>query len=244
MANYVAVSVKYYLSISKDHLDDLAQVRQWGNLKVGFEEGLCWIKDFDYAQAHSVEVKSIPFKSIYYEKEGKLILLDHLLSERAVPSVLWTPIERALTIQLPSLNHNFFGIEEKLTVRLVEVQEETEGLAMITSLILLQNYIPSAPTLRLQNLRWCILNSGQVLLVGKPFLPLPGKIYWQRKDFLLPAGYDFDLPLLTDALHKRISPERSNWVLWNTDGSYSLLPKTNLIALSRSSFQLTMNYLN
>lgn len=240
MADHVAGSVRYYLSIHKDRLENLAHVRQWSNLKVGFEGELCWIKDFDYAQVHSVEVKSIPFKDIYYEKEGKLILLDHLLSDRAVPSLLWTPIERALIIKLPSLNHNFFGLEAKLSVQLMEGEEEAEAVAMITPLTLLQNYIPKSPALRLQNLRWCILNSEQAFLLGKPLLPLPGKTYWQRKDFLLPSGFDFDLPILTDALHKRINPERTDWVLWSVEGSYSLLPKKNLTPLSRSSFRLTM----
>jgi hypothetical protein len=240
MADHVAGSVRYYLAVKKEHIDDLVRIRQWTNLKVGFEEGLLWIKDLDYAQAHSVEVKSLPFKTIYYEKDGKLVLLDHLLSERTTPSVLWTPIDRALAVKLPSLNHNYFGITEKLSVRLVPTGNEMEGIAMIISLTVLKNYIETAPSFRLQHLRWCILHGNSALLIGKPFLPLPGKTYWQRKDFLLPAGVDFDLPLLTNALDELINPDRAYFILWNEDATYSVIAKTSMTSLSRSSFHLTM----
>ena len=240
MADHVAGSVKYYLAVKKEHIDDLAQIRQWTNLKVGFEEGVLWIKDLNDAQAHSVEVKSLPFKTIYYEKDGRLVLLDHLLPERITPSVLWTPIDRALTVKLPSLNHNYFGVTEKISIQLVADENEHEGIAMITPLSLLQDYIDTAPAFRLQNLRWCILPGKNALLIGKPFLPLPGKTYWQRKDFLLPAGFDFDLHVLTDALDQLINPDRAHFILWKEDTSYSVIAKTSMTSLSRSSFHLTM----
>lgn len=244
MANHVTGSVSYYLAIRREHVDDLAQIRHWPNLKVGYEEDMLWIKDLDYAQAHSVSVRSIPFKTIYFEEKGRLVLLNHLLPERTVPSLLWTPIDRALTVKRPELNHHFFGINERLSVKLIATEEETEGIAVVVPLLYLQDYIITAPLMRLQNLRWCVLGKERALLMGKPLLPLPGKVYWQRKDFLLPAGYDFDLPLLTDVLHKRINPGRDRWVLWDKEDEYSFIEKASMIGLSRSSFRQTMDSLN
>jgi hypothetical protein len=35
-----------------------------------------------------------------------------------MPNLLWTPIERALSIDLPSFNHNFFGINQSVDIKL------------------------------------------------------------------------------------------------------------------------------
>jgi hypothetical protein len=239
MAHNASDSVRYYVAVKRAHIDDLAKLRQWNNLKVGFEEDTIWIRDFDYAQIHSITVKSIPFKSVYYEKDNKLILINNFLPDRVLPSLLWTSIDRALTVNLPSLNHNFFNIEEKVSIRLITTDNEAEAVAMITNRQMLKNYISEAPIIRLQKIYWSILDLDEVILLGTPLLPLPGKVFWQRNDFLLPTGIDFDLHLLTTVLNKIINPGNNHFVIWNDDGTYSLLPKENLVQLSRSSFQLS-----
>lgn len=239
MAHNATGSVRYYIAVKRAHLNDLAKIRQWNNLKVGFEDDTIWIRDFDYVQINSTEVKSIPFKTSYYEKDNKLILINNLLPDRVVPSLLWTSIDRALTVSLPSFNHNFFGLEEKISISLIATDKEAQAVAMITNRHVLINYISTAPTLRLQKIHWSILDSDKAILIGMPLLPLPGKVFWQRNDFLLPTGFDFDLHLLTDELNKRINPRNNHLVIWNDDCTYSLLPKENLVQLSRSSFQLS-----
>lgn len=240
MAHHAAGSVKYYIAVNQDHLNDLARIRQWTNLKVGFERDTIWIRDFDYAQIHSTEVKSIPFKTAYYEKENKLIRINNLLPDRIVPSVLWTPIDRALTVKLPPFNHNFFGIEERLSIHLVASDKETSAVALVIDLPILNQYISTAPSVRLEKIYWSVLESNKAILLGTPLLPLPGKSFWQRSNFLLPTGLDFDLHILTEAINKKINPRNNQLVIWNEDCTYSLLPKENLVPLSRGSFQLTM----
>jgi hypothetical protein len=243
MEEDVTSGVNYYLSIASANRDDLAGIRHWTNLKVAFEDTRLWIKDLDYAQAHSVQVKSLPVKTIYYEKAGRLFLLNSLLPERIVPALLWTPIERGLPIKLPDFNHNYFGIHDRLDVRLVTQEEEKEATAMLLTLDVLAPYITEAPTIRLNKIRWTILNKNEALLIGTPLLPLPGKTYWQRKDMLIPTGYDFDFFLLEDVISKQVNPGRMNITLWNSDGSYISVPKDSLTLLSRSSFRLSVNQL-
>lgn len=232
--------VKYFLLIPKNCLDDLVKLRQWTNIKVGFDAADIWVKDLDYNQVNSVEVKSIPSKKFYYEKEGRLILKDHLLWERNVPSLLWTSIDRALSVTVPTLNHNFFGLEEKIEIKLSPTSDERDGAAVLTTIEVLRNCVASASKIRLQNIRWTILANDHVLLIGKPFLPVPGMVYWQQKDFLIPAGFNFELHALTDVFHQLINADRTHWVLWDSTGNYSLVPKTSVVALSRSSLKLTM----
>jgi hypothetical protein len=242
MAKDAANSIVYYLSVNQENKADLARIRQWGNLKVGFEENTIWIKDLDYVQVNSTEVKSIPFKAVYYEKQGKLYPLNSLLPQCLVPSLLWTPVERALPVKLPSFNHNYFGIHEQIDIRLVPHDAEAEAVAMITDTGVLKQYIETAPSVRLEKIRWCLQEGNKVLLLGRPLLPLPGDTFWQRKDLLLPTGFDFELHLLTDIIQKRVNPGRDHWVCWNTDGTCWLVAKENMMPLSRSSFRLSYQH--
>jgi hypothetical protein len=200
-----------------------------------------WVKDFDYIQINALEVKSIPYKTLFYSKEGKLFLLNSALPDRNIPSLLWTPIERAIAIELPRFNHNFFGIEEKIELQIIPSQIEATAIALLTQIDLLKAYTITAPEVRLQKISWTLLNDDEVLLLGTPLLPISGKTFWQRGDFLLPTGFDVDLYLLIEILNLRINPERKNWVIWNPNSTYFLIPKSGMERLSLSGFRKTID---
>ena len=243
MAQDAADGVSYYLAVGRNHDEDLARIRHWNNVKIGHEENTTWAKELDYAQINSVEVRSLPSKTIYYEKESKLFLLQSLLPDRIVPSLLWTPIGRAIQVKLPSFNHNYFGLNERIEVRMIRHDYEAKAVAMVTDLEILRSYIESAPSIRLEQMRWTILERSQAFLLGKPLLPLPGNTFWQRKDMLIPAGYDFELSILADVIQRCVSPGRDHYILWTNDATYCAVPKVDLQPLSRSSFRLSYQYL-
>ena len=84
---------------------------------------------------------------------------------------------------------------------------------------------------------------GQAVLFGKPLLPVNGKVYWKNKNAIIPAGYNFDLHMLTDILLIKINPEKNCWILWDTDSSFIKIEKHLLEPLSISSFRKTYNQL-
>lgn len=231
--------IDYYLSINQVHQSDLGLIRQWENLWLAFDNQKIWVKGFEKEQLDLLALKSIPFKTLYYTKENKLFKLGSLLPEGPVPNLSWITIAKALPLQLPAFNFNFFGIQERISITLKQCTDEQVCIAMITSVSSLASYITSAPEVRLQALNWTIINQDQVLLLGTPLLPIIGQAYWYQQDFLLPAGYDFNLTLLRGVLNDRINPQRKHWVVWNTDGSYFLVKKTDVQALSLSSFRLS-----
>lgn len=229
----------YFLWIDEHYKNDLAHIRHWNNLKVAFDDNGIWLKDFDYVQINSVEVKSIPFKHIFYAKNGKLFPLNSLLPNRNIPSLLWTPISRALPVVLPSFNHNYFGITETVTLSLVPSNEEIEAKILITTMADLDKYIQNAPSIRLKNLFWAVLNTDQAFILGQPMLPILGEAYWQKEDFVIPVGYNFDNPILTKVLNNNINPQKEALIIWDSSNCYFLINKCDLRPLSLSSFRLT-----
>lgn len=238
MANHAANDLTYFLVMERRHEDDLAAIRHWENLRVAFDEDRIWVRDFDFAQIHSVEVKSIPYKELFYGKQEKLFPLNSQLPRGKVPSsLLWTGILRALPVKIPALNHNYFGTEEQLTARLVPAAAEQEPIAMVLPLHELAAYIETAPAIRLRPLGWTVVNRSFALLIGTPFLPLNGPVFWRRGNHLLPAGYDLELFSAEAVIAGLIDPDGDSWIFWNHDDTCIVIPKAALTQLSVSSFR-------
>jgi hypothetical protein len=230
---------EYYLCLAEKDKSNLANIRHWDNLKIAFEGDEIWLKNLNEMQINAIELRSMPAKKVFYAQAGKLFLQHSILPDRNIPSLLWTALDRALPIKMPIFNHNFFGIEEKITMQLLPSENESEAVAALVNIADLERYIVTAPAIRLQKIAWVILEKNRILLFGQPLLPISGDTFWQRGDFILPTGYDFDLFSLSDALNNSLNPEKSNLVVWNNDSTYFLIEKSDIQALSLGSFRRT-----
>jgi hypothetical protein len=239
MAEDPSNNVTWLLEIEQQHLDYLGPVRHWGQLRMAASPGYYWISGLTPDQLESPEIKSIPFKQLYFEKDQLLFHRGGLVPVKQLPDLLvWTPLERGLPLDLPSFNHNYFGITEKLDVRLVPSGKEEEPAALLTSITILRNYILTAPAVRLRPLSWVILDD-QALILGRPLLPLPGDSFWQKGDVLMPAGFDWEWPVLEPTLNRELNSDRDRLLLWDKNGQCTIIEKKQCRVLSISSFRLT-----
>lgn len=240
MANNASDNLNYFLLLEEDHQLFLGGIRHWNNLKVGFDEQGIWIKDFDYAQIQSTEVKTIPYKKVFYEKNGRLFPENSLLPEGIVPALIWTPIDRAIPVTLPVLNHNYFGVNETLIMRLIAAENEQESVAMIVDLDVLEDYLEHVSEVRLKNLSWCILDDYTACILGTPLLSIQGEVFWQSDVFLLPSGFDLELYALKTELKHVLEAGDSDRILWLKSGKPLKLAHTDLKPLSRASFRVNI----
>jgi len=235
MGENVTERIVYYLKIDKAHKEQLGSIRHWDNLKLAVDKGFVWVKDFTEQQIHSTEIQQLPFKEIFFVSEQKLFPFGKRLPIGKAPSFLWTPIAKALKVELPLPNPNFFGLEEKVETRLIPNEEERKGIALLSSLKHLQSYTETAAAIRLKKLSWVLLDTDKVLILGTPLLPLPGTVFWMENKFLIPLGFHLELPILSQFINKKINPNSENWVLWSETGTYSLIPQDALQTLSLGS---------
>lgn len=231
----------YFLEIKKENKDFLGSIRHWDNLKIAFEADVLWVKDFLSEQINSPEIQQIPYKKVYELKENLLFEQGNLLPSKKLPSgLLWTPILRALPVSLPKFNHNFFGIDQKLEIKIKASEEIKEAYALLVNYDELKLYIETAPRYRLEPLQWVVLGKN-ALILGNPLLPIKGKTYWLDHNFLLPTGYNFEWFALAKTFQEELNLSKQNIILWNTNNSYSVIPKTTIKQLSISSFRLTFS---
>ncbi|WP_337966708.1 hypothetical protein [uncultured Flavobacterium sp.] len=231
----------YFLEIKKEYKDFLGSIRHWDNLKTAFEADVVWVKDFLQEQINAPEIQQIPYKKVYELKENLLFEYGNLLPSKKLPSgLLWTPILRALPVSLSKFNHNFFGINHQLQITIKASEEVKEACALLVDYDELKLYIETAPRYRLESLQWIVIDKS-ALIIGNPLLPIKGKTYWLADDFLLPTGYNFEWFALAKTFQEKLNPSGENLILWNTDNSYSSIPKIKIKPLSISSFRLTFS---
>ncbi len=241
MAKDAANNVTVILRVPLTHKDDLGSIRHWTNLKVAVAGDWCWVKDFTPAQQAAAELKILPFKTVFHLHGNQLFPEGSLLPLTNMPGgLLWTPVEKALPVTMPSLNHNFFGQEQSIAVRLLPAAQEHPPVALLAEMDALAGYIDTAPAIRLQSLAWVLLPPGRALLLGTPLLPVQGLAYWLYENMLLPAGYNFEWPLLAKSIAAMVDVSGSNWIVWQPDSNYFLVPKASLQPLSISSFRLSV----
>lgn len=232
---------EFLLEIENCHKNLLGQIRHWDNLKAAFDQDTIWIKNIRADQVEHVEIQSIPYKKIYYLKDNMLFLKGSLLPAKKIRSgLLWSALAQLIPVVLPASNNNFFRIDQKIRIRILPGSYEQQPYAMLVSKEQAQQYIETAPKIRLKNLLWIVIEDT-ILIVGNPLLPISGLTFWLFKDLLIPAGYDFEFPLLRDTIADRVNPMSENLVLWQKDGSYVILAKDQLKPLSISSFRLTFS---
>lgn len=232
MAENIADHLNHFVEINKGHIDFLGQIRHWNNLKVAQDSQSVWVKNFTEIQMASKEFLSIPFVTIYTCKDNLLFPKGSLLPSRKLPNFLWTPIERALPIQLSNFNHNFFGVQQTIESRLVPADEEQIASALLVAHKDVSAYISTASAIRLSCLKWVLMDDENALIIGTPMLPVKGAAYWQKGRFLLPAGYRLEFPILENILADKISRDANQLILWNSDNSYVLIKEQHLMPLS------------
>ncbi|WP_046759225.1 hypothetical protein [Kordia jejudonensis] len=228
---------EYWLRLPIAYKEKLAQIRVWKNLRMATDAQDIWVRGITPNQLVSAEIRSIPFKKIYVQQDNALFLLGgNLPEERLKTSLLWSPIDKALPVEIPNYNFNFFGVNETIDFKLVASNIEHEAKAVLVNLDVLEVYIQNAPAVRLKEIQWTFIQENAFLL-GTPILPIPGKSYWQQLNFLIPAGYDFEYPELSNFYHKNLQVTNDEYIVLQSDHSYYKIAKEQFKPLSISSYR-------
>lgn len=239
MAENIANDLVHLLEINIKHKDFLGQIRHWDNLRLATNDQCIWIKDFTDTQLESVVLKSIPFTCLYECRENLLFPKGSLLPKMKMPNLLWTPMEKALPVKLDNYNYNYFGVQQKYAIKLMESTIEQKATVLLVDKFQANDYIINASKIRLQCIKWIAIGSNEALFFGEPFLPLNGKAYWQNGDFILPIGYDFEFSILKSFIQESFST--NDYIWWKDASELSCIPKGSIKPLSISSWKNTIN---
>lgn len=230
---------EFWAELPRADEDFLGSVRDWKNIQIALENDVIWLKGFTDEQAVSPEIQQLPNFLIYELREGLLFWKDALVPSKKVrTALLWTPIDKALRLTFPPSNQNFFGIDEKIEVKLKPSEEEQSAAALLSSISDIKETIITLPKFKLEKLDWIVIND-KALFLGNPLLSLPGKTFWMKDGHLLPTGFDFEFKNMSSLLQRKYNADQNQWLLWDENGGVSHLDKNDFRKLSVSSFRLT-----
>lgn len=240
MAEDSSNSIKtFWAELPKADEDFLGAIRDWKNVQIAMDEEVIWLKGFTDEQAASSEIQQFPNFILYELRDGLLFRKDALIpSKKMRTALLWTPIDKALKLTFPISNNNFFGINEKIDVKLKLSEEEQPAMALLCSISEIKEVIITTPKFKLEKLDWIVIND-KALFMGTPLLSFPGKTFWSKDGHLLPTGFDFEFKNLSSLLQRKYNECNEDWLLWSENGSVLSINKENFRKLSVSSFRLT-----
>ena len=240
MAEDSSNSIKnFWAELPKADEDFLGAIRNWKNVQIAIDEEIIWLKGFTDEQAASSEIQQLPNFILYELRDGLLFRKDALVpSKKMRTALLWTPIDKALKLTFPISNNNFFGIDEKIDVKLKPSEEEQPAMALLCSISEIKEVIITTSKFKLENLNWIIIND-KALFLGTPLLSFPGKTFWSKDGHLLPTGFDFEFENLSSLLQRKYNANQDQWLLWNENGTVLPINKEDFRKLSVSSFRLT-----
>ncbi|MGJ8683986.1 MAG: hypothetical protein ACSHWW_05145 [Nonlabens sp.] len=242
MATNITERLDYVLHIHISHIDLLSQIWHFENLKITMDGENVWVKGFTLDQINSKELKVMPHATIYYLKEGKLFPKGKLLPVARLETLSeWKGIQSALKLELPDLNHNYFGIQEKATLQLTKFDSEKSAKAQ---LIKISNFnsriIETAASYRLENLIYTIIAPDQMLILGTPLLPLKGYSFWNNGDSLYPTGYYLKYSSVESIIQQFINPDKTHLIIWQKNNNYTLIKKDQFVPLTISSYRKSL----
>lgn len=229
----------FWAELPKADEDFLGAIRDWKNVQIAMDEEVIWLKGFTDEQAASSDIQQLPNFILYELRDGLLFRKYALVpSKKMRTALLWTPIDKALKLTFPISNNNFFGIDEKIDVKLKSSEEEQPAMALLCSISEIKEIIITTPKFKLEKLSWIVIND-KALFMGTPLLSFPGKTFWLKDNHLLPTGFDFEFKNLSSLLQRKYNECNEDWLLWSENGSVLNIKKEDLRKLSVSSFRLT-----
>lgn len=245
MATNITERLDYVLHIPLEFKKKLAAIWHFENLKIAYDGNDIWIKDLTLDQLDSREVKTLIDAKVYYVKDDKLFPRGNLLPISTFSlTTPWEPIQHSIKIEIPKVNHNFFGIDKLANFELARTDEVRQTVAQLINITPSNSQaIETAASYRLKNLVYTIINSNQLLIMGTPLLPLRGHGFWKSREMLFPNGYHFKYPALETVVLKALNSTGNHIIVWKQNHSYVLLPKEMFVPLTISSYRKSLKLL-
>jgi hypothetical protein len=218
----------------------LGTVRDQPGLRAAPDEtGQLWLRGLPATSPLPLALRQLPALASYAaDAEGRLFPDGKPTPTGRLPLLAWQPLARFIPLEMPTAalpgQH-----PAPMPVRLLPSGRPRPGAALLTTLAALQSYAEAAPAVRLAGLRFAVSARGQALVLGTPLPPISGQEYWLSAGLLLPAGFDFEVPLVAQLLASQRPGPAADVLLFFPDGEYELLATTQLHPVSRSAVRLT-----
>jgi hypothetical protein len=217
----------------------LGSVRCLPGLQAAEDEGFIWVRGINALGNIDLRIRQLPGLHTYtLDADNNLFPPGGLTPVAKLKPLKWVPIAEYITVKLPvsalpgkvSLQH---------IIKLIPSGHSQEGNVLLTDLATWKTYAETAALVRLQQTRFAVSENNKVIIMGTPLPALPGKEYVLQDTLLLPCGFEFDPPAISELVIARLDPSKESLLLFDTDGTWEKVPKNAFMPSTRSAIRLT-----
>lgn len=226
-------------TLDKKDTRSLGTIRCMQDIKVAAGENCIWLRGFYDTGSPDMQIKQLPVQHSYHLDENNLLFTPGGLTPVALlPQLNWQPVAEFISISIPvaALPGR---LEAPAVTRLIPSATAKKSYALRTTLLQWKAYAETAPATRLAQWQFAVSENNEVLIVGTPLPPLPGKEYWLTDDILLPCGYSLEIPMAAPFISSKLNPGKDGLLLFDEHGYCEKIDLAYVVPAKRSAIRLT-----
>jgi hypothetical protein len=230
---------EFILKINKSNRNALGAVRCLQGLMVAEDDRYTWLRVTVANVEMENYLQALPVQQRFeLDKNGNMFLQQAATPVETLPEFSWQKLEIFLPVELPASAMPGI-VASTIGIRIVPTGKARESTGLLTRLELWKQYAESAPAVRLSRNRFAVSGKNEVMVLGKPLPSLPGKEYWSVNDIFLPAGYDFEIPLIAGFLRSKLDVAKDDIILFDETGAWQSIGKNFFVEAKRSAIRST-----
>jgi hypothetical protein len=227
------------LVLAKKDKDALGAVRCHPDVRAATDGNFIWVRGFPVSENIDLKIRQLPaLHTFYLGEDDQLFPPGALTPVQKLKRLPWISLQAFVPIEIPVAAYPG-RLQTKHTIRLIPSENSHEGSALLTDLAEWRKYAETAPLSRLKRLKFAVSDENKVVILGKPIAPIPGKELWMRDGILLPCGFDFEIPVISAFVSKKLNPDNDSVLVFEKDNHWEKIPLNYFIEGKRSAVRMT-----
>lgn len=205
----------------QDYIGNIRTIEGWLACK---QEDLIWLKGPLNSGPNQLAISSLPVLASYeLDEQNHLFPKNRSTPVKQLEDWEWEKLSDFVSVEMPISALPAQQVAP-VPVSLLRNENPYPAYALQTDFAVWKNYVNEAPLVRLQALKFVVSSLGEVLIIGEPLPPIPGKSYWLNEHLLVPAGFNLDPPFLGQLLNQKLKGQTPSYILFNEKGVQNTIP--------------------
>lgn len=226
------------IQLNKKDVEALGSIRTLSKLQVAQEDEILWVRGIA-ADNIPLKVRQLPATATYHlDEELRLFPLGKITPVGKLSDLDWMPISDFVEVEFPKA-----ALAGKTnltqTVKIIPSENTQNGSALLTNLSVWKKFADGTASVRLEKIKYAVSDTREVLILGTPLIPIPGKEFWKRNSIFLPNGFDFEFPILAEVIEQQLNPKKDGILLFHKNGEWEKIMNKDFVKGSRSAVRNT-----
>lgn len=237
------MSSRWAACISLAQLERLAGLRLFPKVEFARAGELAWLRGAALDEDLERALKKIPgLERFDWVESERLRPVGSRIADRRLPALAWGPLVEALPVALPAPALPGEA-RQKIGVSLARSSAEAEPAALLTTVEAWKAFATTAPAVRLERLRFAVMETGQVLVLGTPLPSARGTQLTASEGILVPAGFSWTPAVDAAVLRQLFELNGEDVALLAEDHTVQVVRAEQMVPASRSATRASLGEL-